>query len=150
MKSIIITIGLGYFYMIISFIRFIIEVPTLFIALLSIAAALFTLADYYSDVKSNDKWATNTFVGGLVFLIASLSSLLPLPVLNNLTGFWIVQRAGDWATLFGLGIVVITIGYKERAKIILAESIKVQEEQVPPLMLNLSKCRKNKTLQLLL
>ncbi|MDN8593092.1 hypothetical protein Q0V21_30655 [Paenibacillus sp. 11B] len=133
MKSIIITIGIGYFYIVISIMRLIIEVPTLFIALLSIAAALFTLADYYSDVKSNEKWATNTFVSGLVFLIASLVSLLPIPVLNNLTGFWIVQRAGDWATLFGLGIVVITIGYKEMAKTKLAESLKVQEEQVPPI-----------------
>ncbi|MGV2967181.1 hypothetical protein [Paenibacillus sp. AGC30] len=115
--------------------RWIIEVPTLFIALLSIAAALFTLADYYSDVKNNEKWATNTFVSGLVFLIASLVSLLLIPVLNNLTGFWIVQRAGDWATLFGLGIVVITIGYKEMAKTKLVEPIKVQEEQDSPIVI---------------
>ncbi|MGC6589109.1 hypothetical protein ACPV3A_29710 [Paenibacillus sp. Dod16] len=127
MKTPKIAIALGYGYVFIALLRWLIEVPTLFIALLSIAAALFTLQDFLSEVLESEKWSSRVFGGSLLFLVTSIVSLLfDSQPSESLLGF--VQRAGDFATLLGLGVVVITIGYKEKAKVSRSEPI--QDKQV--------------------
>lgn len=116
MKTPHITIALGIAYVVIAFLRWCFEVPILFIALLSIAAALFTIADLFNEMKDAQKLASSVFFGSLFFLILSIVSIPFNPLLSE-TMLELVQKSGDWATLLGLGIVVITVGYKELLKV---------------------------------